>query len=73
MVVLIINSTTNRILSKHIFVSIFYEIESTKAIMSNTMPTALIVTPKTLLFDFFSFNALARLIIAMISNITINI
>ncbi|MBR3893307.1 MAG: hypothetical protein IKJ20_07600 [Alistipes sp.] len=47
--------------------------EITTATKSNTMTTALIVTPKTLLLDFFSFNALAMLIIAMTSNITINI
>ena len=43
------------------------------AIAIRIMAIVLIVVPHTLLLDFFSFNALARLIIAMISNITINI
>ena len=43
------------------------------AIAIRRMAIVLIVVPHTLLLEVFSLNALARLIIAMISNITINI
>ena len=43
------------------------------AIAIRIMAIVLIVVPHTLLLELFSFNALTRLIIAMTSNITINI
>ena len=57
------------VLLKYYFV--YCKNERTIATTSNIMPTTLIVTPQNLPFDFFSFNALTRLIIAITSKANI--